>query len=51
MKHNTLNDALTALTNSGVNEWFDINDLDDAAEWMYTNDATPEQAAKHFNVD
>lgn len=49
--YNSVNDAKTALVNSGVIEWFDFNQSDNVVEWMYRNDATPEQAAKHFSVE
>lgn len=48
--YQTINDAKTALTNSGVYEWFDLDRLDEVAEYMYRNNATPEEAAKHFNA-
>ncbi len=49
--YNSVNDAKTALNNSGMVEWFEFDQLDVAAEWMFRNDATPEQAAKHFGVE
>lgn len=49
--YNTIQDAETALVNSGVFEWFDYDQLEDVAEWMYRNDATPEQAAEHFDAN
>ena len=48
--YQTINDAKNALTNSGVYEWFDLDMIDDVVEYMYRNNATPEDAAKHFNV-
>jgi hypothetical protein len=53
MKYDTLNDAYTALINSGCLEWFgdiptDVNSH--VVNWMYRNDATPEQAAEYFEV-
>ena len=53
MKHATLNDAKTVYDNSGVCEWFYDAGIDDAdvIEWMYRNDASPAEAAKHFEVE
>ena len=49
---NSVNDAATTLTNSGVYEWFDFDSINehDVVEYMYRNDATPESAAEHFDV-
>lgn len=47
--YTTVTDARDALTNSGVIEWFgDDTDLNAVAEYMYRNDATPEQAVAEF---
>lgn len=45
--YNSINDASTALINSGVFEMFDFDQIifDDAVFYMWINDATPEQAA------
>ena len=50
--YNTIADAATALTNSGVYEWFDFDIISErvVAEHMYRNDMTPEQAAEYFNA-
>ena len=48
--YQTITDAKTALTNSGVYEWFDIEQLDDVVKFMYENDKSPEEAAQHFGV-
>jgi len=50
--YNSINDAAAALTNSGVYEMFDFDAVaeSDVVEYMYRNDATPEQAAEHFEV-
>lgn len=52
-EYTSITDAHTALINSGVEEWFEFEQLDQDGEvvrWMYDNDATPEQAADHFGV-
>jgi len=46
----SITDAHDALINSGVLEMFDGEDLDEVAQWMMNNQATPEQAANHFGV-
>jgi len=46
MKYTTIDDAKTALGNSGVVDFFDYDELDEVAEWMWRNDATPEQAGE-----
>lgn len=48
----SINDAHTALINSGVLEMFDfdLTSEDEVVEYMYRNDKTPEQAAEHFGV-
>lgn len=48
--YNSINDAATALTNSGVYEWFDFELVNehDVVEFMYRNDATPEKAAENW---
>ena len=48
--YNSINDAHTALINSGVLECFnfDVFNIDDVIDFMYRNDKTPEQAAEHF---
>ena len=50
--YNSINDASTALINSGVLEMFDFDEIiyDDVVGYMWTNDATPEQVAEHFGV-
>ena len=48
--YTTIDDAKTALTNSGVVEMFEYEKLDEVAEWMWRNDATPEQAARKFGT-
>ena len=50
--YNSINDASTALINSGVFEMFDFDVIiyDNVVGYMWINDATPEQAAKHFGV-
>jgi hypothetical protein len=48
--YNSINDAETTLGNSGVFEWFEYEMLEAVAEWMYHEDATPEQAAEYFEV-
>jgi hypothetical protein len=50
--YNSINDAKVALQNSGVFEWFDFDEIPEKTvyQWMYENDATPEQAAQHFGV-
>lgn len=52
MMYNSMSDAKVALQNSGVFEWFDFDQLEEKAvyQWMYENDKTPEEAAKHFDV-
>lgn len=50
--YTTINDAHTALINSGVFEMFDFDviEFDDVVRYMWNNDATPEQAAEYFGV-
>lgn len=55
--YESIQDAATALDNSGVVEWFyqagfdtDEKELQ-VHEWMWRNDATPEEAAHHFGVE
>lgn len=50
--YNSINDAHTALINSGVLEmfYFDLFSEDDVIEYMYRNDKTPDQAAEYFGV-
>lgn len=50
--YNSINDADTALVNSGVLEMFDFDVIhyDDVVGYMWINDKTPEQAAEHFGV-
>jgi len=48
--YNSIQDARTELVNSGVIEMFDYEMLDEVIEWMYRNDATPLEAASHFNA-
>ena len=48
--YNSILEANTTLINSGVVEMFDFEMIDEVSEYMYKNDATPEQAAKYFNV-
>jgi hypothetical protein len=52
MNYETITDARTELQNSGVFEWFDFDVVDQqvVADWMWRNNATPEQAAEHFQV-
>lgn len=52
MNYETIQDAKTELQNSGVYEWFDFDVVSekDVVEFMYRNNATPEQAAVKFNV-
>jgi len=52
MNYETVLDAKTELENSGVFEWFDfeLTPKMDVAAWMWRNNATPEQAANHFQV-
>lgn len=52
MNHETVQDAKTALQNSGVYEWFDFETVSekDVVEYMYRNNATPEDAAIKFNA-
>lgn len=51
--YETVTDAFNALINSGVIEWFDVDeyDLNEVAEWMWRNEATPDQAAEHYGVE
>ena len=51
--HSTINDVKVALQNSGVYEWFDFDQVEEKAvyQWMHENDAVPEDAAKHFEVE
>ena len=48
--YNSINDAKTALLNSGVCEMFEFGNLNSAANYMYNTDCTPEEAAKFFGV-
>lgn len=50
--YKSINDAHTALVNSGVFEMFnfDVIIIDNVVGYMWINDATPEQAAEHFGV-
>lgn len=50
--YNSINDAHTALVNSGVFEMFDFDVIiiDNVVGYMWINDKTPEQAAEHFGV-
>lgn len=50
--YNSINDADTALVNSGVLEMFDFDviNYDDVVGYMWINCKTPEQAAEHFGV-
>jgi len=50
MTYETLDSAYQALINSGVVEMFHPDDLHEVARWMHFNDATPNQAAKAFEV-
>lgn len=50
VSYTTATDARIALINSGVLEMFDYDSLTEVTEWMFRNDATPEQAAEHFEV-
>ncbi|WP_201168322.1 hypothetical protein [Halorhodospira halophila] len=50
MNYTTTDDAKTALDNSGVVELFDDEIRDEAIRWMWSNNATPEQAAKFFGL-
>lgn len=55
----TTMDARIALLNSGVYEWFDFKYNEngnsefenEVVEWLWLNDASPEQAAAHFGVE
>ncbi|WP_201174063.1 hypothetical protein [Halorhodospira halophila] len=46
----TTEDAKTALDNSGVVELFDDDTRERAIRWMWSNNATPEQAAAAFGL-
>ena len=48
--HFTIEEAKTALQNSGVVEMFGFEQLEEVAKWMYKHDASAESAAKYFKV-
>lgn len=52
MNYETINDAKTALQNSGVYDMFDFEVVSEkeVVEFMYRNNATPDHTAAHFNV-
>ena len=49
-RHATIEDARTAMVNSGVVEMFDDYELEVAIRWMYENDYSADAAAEAFGV-
>lgn len=50
--YKSINDAHTALVNSGIFEMFDFDVIiiDNVVGYMWINDKTPEEAARYFGV-
>ena len=49
--HTTMDDAWTAMLNSGVVEMFGDDDLEKAVRWMFENDYSADAAAEAFGVN